>query len=216
LATVAGANTLTELGRSGAVVLTGDILATRELSTTMTGLETRNVMTLLRSIPLDKLTPARLWAEVDSDTRQLAASCLYRPEWDDTGAKAEADAAIASALRFRPTAVRRLPFDKRVGYLARAVRPTETLAAALLRALHLTERSAMLETFLDKIGIAQAGGVIETEDDVDAPDAASIREAATTLRESYPQADVDLYLASLLAMDPDFWNGIAELDRPAG
>jgi len=173
-------------------------------------------MTLLQSIPLDKLTPARLWTEVDADTRLLAASCLYRPEWDDAGAKAEADAAIATALRFRPTAVRRLPVDKRAGYLARAVRPSESLSAALLRALHLTERSAMLEAFLDKIGIAQDGGVIDSEDDLDAPDAASIRVATAELRESYPQADVDLYLASLLAMDPDFWNGIAELDRPTG
>lgn len=169
-------------------------------------------MSVLRNVPLHKLTPARLWVEMDQETRRLAARLIYRPDWDDTGARAEADAAIAAALRFRQQAVRRLPVDKRVDYLTRAVRPGETLAAALLRALHLGERSAMLAAFLDSLGIPQKDGVIEgDDDDLLPPEAEALTRAVATLRESYPDDDVDLYVASLLAMEPDFWEGLSGL-----
>ena len=64
-------------------------------------------MTLDQLTP-ESLTAARLWTAIDADTRRLAASCLYRPDWDEAGSRAEADAAIASTLRYRDTAVRRI------------------------------------------------------------------------------------------------------------
>ena len=66
---------------------------------------------LLDNLALDRLTPSRLWAEMDPQTRRQAASCLYRSDWDDAAGRIEADAAIASAMRFRAEAVRRLPLD---------------------------------------------------------------------------------------------------------
>jgi hypothetical protein len=171
-------------------------------------------MSLLHDVSLDRLTPARLWARIDPATRRLAAACVYRADCKEQGARIEADAAIAGALRFRAAAVQRLPIDKRADYLVRVVRPSETLATALLRALHLTERRAMLGTFLDALGIAQTDGVIESEEELPPPAAEPLGAAIARLRERYPAADVDLYLASLLAMDPDLWAGLAEV--PAG
>ena len=101
-----------------------------------------------------------LWAEMDVETRRLAARCLYASDWDDVAARAEADAAIATALRFRAAAVRRLPLPKRVEYLTRVVRLDDSLATGLLRALHLSERRRMLGAFLDTLGIPQNDGVI--------------------------------------------------------
>jgi hypothetical protein len=171
-------------------------------------------MTPFDSLPLDRLTPSRLWSEIDAETRHLAARCLYDPGWDDAGSRAEADEAIATALRFRPAAVRRLPVDKRVDYVARAVRPDDSLATALLRALHLIRRSEMLGAFLDELGIPQQGGVIDADEQLDRPDRETLTAATAVLRESYPSKDVDLYLAALLSMDSEFWSGLVEAVRP--
>ena len=93
-------------------------------------------MDLLQSLPPDKWTAERLWAELDADTRRLAARALYERGWDDEASRAEADQAIAAALRARPLAVRRLPVGKRADYLVRVVRPDHSLATALLMACH--------------------------------------------------------------------------------
>jgi hypothetical protein len=178
------------------------------------GSDPRALMMLLANRPLELLTPSRLWAEVDTDTRQLAARCLYDPDWDDAGARIEADAAIAAALRFRPTAVRRLPVDKRVHYLTRAVHPDDSLAGALLRALHISCRREILAAFLDALGIPQQDGVIDTEGELEPPETGELLAAAGELRERYPSAHVDLYLAALFTMDPDFWAGLTDVVRP--
>jgi len=171
-------------------------------------------MSPLLDLPLNRLTPSRLWGAIDADTRRLAARCLYDPERDDAGGRAEADAAIASALRFRATAVRRLPVEKRVDYLTRAVHPDDSLATALLRALHLPRRSEMLGVFLDALGIPQQGGVIDTDDELDAPGGEKLVAAVGALRDGFPAEEVDIYLASLLSMEPDFWSSLAEVVRP--
>ncbi len=172
-------------------------------------------MSLLEGLPLDKLTPARLWAELDAETRRAAARCLYDPALDDPGSRAEADLAISAALRFRPLAVRRLPLDKRVDYLSRVVSPGDSLAASLLRALHLAERREMLGLFLDRLGIPHRDGVIDGDHEPAAPDAQALRAAAEALRGRFERAEVDLYLASLLALDPEFWSGVADCLRRA-
>jgi hypothetical protein len=171
-------------------------------------------VTILGQLTLETLTPSRLWAVLDADTRRLAAACLYRPDAEDPGSRALADAAIASTLRFRDAAVRRLPVPKRVDYLTRAVRPDDSLAGALLRALHLGQRNQMLGAFLDRIGIPQREGVIDPDAELEAPDGATLAAAAETLRLGYPADHVELYLASLLALDPVFWKGLADVVRP--
>jgi hypothetical protein len=169
-------------------------------------------MSLFDPLDLEKLSPARLWSALDAETRQSAARCLYGLR-DDPAARAEADAAIAVALHYRPTAVRQLPQEKRVHYLTRVVRPDDALAGSLLRALHLAERKEMLETFLDQLGIRQRDGVIDDEVPTEPPAGKALRPAVALLRERYPAPQVDLYLTTLLAMDREFWNGLADCLR---
>ncbi len=171
-------------------------------------------MVPLHDLSWDNLTPATLWTQVDLQTRRLAARSVYSPEWDDAASRAEANEAIASALRFRKAAVGRLPLEKRIDYLARAVHPDDSLAGTLLRALHLTLRKKMLADFLGALEIPQKHGVIEADGPIDPPNAAKLRAAVTRLFESYPAADVKLYLATLLAMDPDVWGDLAEFAPP--
>ena len=169
----------------------------------------------LHDLPWGSLTPATLWAELDVETRRLAARSVFSPEWDDAASRAEANEAIASALRFRKAAVGRLPLEKRIDYLARAVHPDDSLAGTLLLALHLTLHKKMLADFLGALEIPHKQGVIEADGPIDPPNAAKLGAAVTRLLESYPPADVKLYLASLLAMDPDVWGDLAEIASPA-
>jgi len=170
-------------------------------------------MPILDELPLEKLTPVRLWGTLDPETRTVAARALYDPDWEDVAARMEAEMAIATAVRFRREAVRRMPLEKRVRYLANAVRPEESLAGALLRALHLGARSEMLGRFLDSLGIPQQNGVIESDDGLEPPARPALEQAAASLRESYPAADVELYLATLLAFEPEFWGELVGLLR---
>ncbi len=160
-----------------------------------------------------KLTPGGLWAALDADTRRLAARAVYERGDDDRSAPVEADAAIAAALRFRLVAVRRLPLERRIDYLARVVRPQDPLASLLLRELHLAHRRPLLVAFLDDLSIPHADGVIDGDLDPERhrPDTARLRPAVERLDARFPRPEVDLYLAALVAMDPGFWSPLAGL-----
>jgi hypothetical protein len=161
------------------------------------------------------LTPSRLWAGLDPGTRRLAAESLYGEAWEERSSRAEADRAIAATLHFRDDAVRRLPVDKRIDYLVRAIRPDDSLARSLLMALHLVQRSELLSAFLDALGIPQRGGVIDEKVELGSIEEGRLRAAVDGLRERFPTEQIDLYLASLVALDPDVWNGLTPLIEPA-
>lgn len=168
-------------------------------------------MSILDQLPGDRCTPSRVWALLDADTRRLAAASLYDPALEDLMGRAEADAAIAAALRFRPQAVQRMAVDKRIAHLSARVRPGEGLATALLRALHLGPRKSMLGSFLDALGIAQKDGVIDEDADPAPPTEAALRKALDELRSRLPTEEVDIYVATLIAMDDEFWSGLLEV-----
>ena len=163
----------------------------------------------LASIPIDGLDPSRLWPHVPAEVRKLAAHSLYARDREDPAARQLADAFIARALRFREVAVRKLPLDRRVEYLTRAVRPDDSLASSLLLALHMANRRPMLSAFLDALGVPHDNGAIS-----DAPHLARqpkdrLETAAKRLLAAFPEEDVEIYLASLLAMDPTIWGSLA-------
>src|SRR5262249_40634606 len=101
-------------------------------------------MSLTTSVDLSSCGPSQLWAALPADTRQAAARALYAHDWGNAPTRREADFAIIQGMRFRETAVRQLPIDKRAGYLARSIRPNDSLASSLLLALHLESRRPML------------------------------------------------------------------------
>jgi hypothetical protein len=170
-------------------------------------------MALFEKIAIDDLTPSRLWAELDPDTRRLAASAIYDNPWDDASMPAEANAAICAALRFRPIAVRKLPVTKRVEYLARAVRPDDALASSLLRSLHLAHRRELLAAFLDAVGVPQENGVIDGDTEIELPETERLAQAIAGLRGRFPAEEIELYIACLLAMDPEPWARLADVVR---
>jgi hypothetical protein len=167
-------------------------------------------MALLDRLELRELTPARLWAELDQETRQVAARTVYSDVLDDDASRLEADTAIATTLRFRPVAVRKLPLEKRVGYLMRAVRADDSLASTLLLALHLGQRRPMLQAFLDRLEIDHEDGVIQAEE-FDAPGADELTAAVDEIFETFPGIEAEVYFATLIAMEPESWEGLIEV-----
>ena len=159
----------------------------------------------LREIPIEGLSPAKLWPLLDPAVRSLAAHALYAHEWDEAPTRREADAAVAAAIRAREVSVRKMPVEKRAEYLARAVRPSESLASSLLLALHLEHRRPMLAAFLDAVGIPHEDGLITGDGEIGAIEGPAVARAAHGLFERFPADEVAVYLATLLAMDPDLW-----------
>ncbi len=165
-------------------------------------------MAVLESLPLDGLRPSSVWSALDPDTRRLAGRAVYLRGWDDGSARAEIDAAICDAIRFRPLMVRRMPVDKRVDHLLRSVRPDDDVASTLLLALHMVHRRGMLCVFLDELGIPHEQGLIE--DEPEPPDDARLGETVRRLYEEFSRDEVDVYLATLLASDERVWGGLRD------
>src|SRR5262245_31512288 len=139
-----------------------------------------NLMTPLASrIDLSQCAPAQLWATLDPEVRLAAARALYTHDWGESPTRREADFSIMQGMRFRESAVRQLSIDKRAHYLARSIRPTDSLAGSMLLALHLEHRRSMLGAFLDALEIPHADGLIDEDHDMKPPAAASLLSAAS-------------------------------------
>lgn len=165
-------------------------------------------MPLLEHLPVDQLTPVRLWAELDPGTRTLAAKALFD---GDRELREQANQAIATTLKFRAAGVRKLSVDTRIDYLVRRVRPDDALASSLLMVLHLGCRQALLRSFLDELQIPNEDGLIAADHATGPIATERLEPAVGKLRERFDAADVELYLASLLALDPDVWGGLTGL-----
>ena len=166
---------------------------------------------LASKVDIDRCSPVQLWAALDPEVKLAAARSLYAHDWGGSPTKREADATIMMALRFREQAVRQLPVEKRAQYLAKSVRPGDSLASSLLLALHLEERRPMLVAFLDALGIAHENGLIAEEQEPEPPEEAKLAAAAKELNAKFPAADVELYLAALYVLDRETWKGVRPL-----
>jgi len=160
-------------------------------------------------VDLAQCAPSQLWAALDPETKLLAARSLYTHDWGNTPTRREADAAIMMGMRFRESAVRQLPVDKRAHYLARSVRPNDSLAGSLLLALHLEQRRPMLGAFLDALGIPHVDGLIAEDHSPTPPGDKALVKASETLHSSFPPEQVEAYLASLYVLDRETWGGLA-------
>jgi hypothetical protein len=157
--------------------------------------------------------PSQLWAALEPDVRLLAARSLYAHDWGRATTRREADFAIMQGMHFRETAVRQLPVDKRAAYLARSIRPNDSLASSLLLAFHLEHKRPILAAFMEALDIPHNDGLIAEDHDVKPPSKTALAKAAKTLRAKFPEADVDLYLASLFVLDRDTWAGLESVLR---
>lgn len=152
------------------------------------------------------MPPSQLWKDLPAEKRLAAATAFWRDE-QGLDQQVEAVVMLSRRLNFRAKALHALPIDRRARHLAQAPGVSDTIASRALVAYHFTAERPLMAAFLDALGIAHEDGLI-TAEEVAAPDAARLRAAAEKVRGAFPADAVELYLRTLVALDPDTWAGI--------
>ena len=142
--------------------------------------------------------------------RRLEAARAFWEDEQSGEQQAEAIIAIAQRLKFRPKSAASLSLEKRARYLATLPTTSDLVASRLLVSYHLSSQRPMMGRFLDLIGIAHDNGLI-TADEVGRPERRRLEEAAKSLRQEFPEKDVELYFSTLVAQDPDTWGDLQPL-----
>ena len=152
-------------------------------------------------MPLDKRTLAALafWNDEDSPDIEMQ--------------HVEAMASLARRLNFRAKSIQTMTVDRRAKHLAQMGDVSEAIASRALIAYHFADQRAVMSAFLDALGIAHENGLIK-EEDIAKPDKAKVEAAVTAVKATHDADDVDLYLRTLAALDPDTWAVLDEVIPP--
>jgi len=153
--------------------------------------------------------PSVLWKSLTPERKQQAAEAFWRDE-NAAVEQAEAIAAIAMRIKFRVKSAQALPIEKKARHLVALGNVSEMIAARLLVAFHLAHQRPMMASFLDALGIAHEDGLNASEE-LDAPPADKLADAARSLTTSFPAEDVALYLSTLVWQDPETWGALTEV-----
>jgi hypothetical protein len=146
---------------------------------------------------------------MSAEQRLAAADAFWREDQADIQMQhVDAIVSIARRLNFRAKSVQALPVERRAKLLAQMSDVSDAVATRALISYHFTAKRDLMAAFLDALGIAHENGVI-SEEAVAAPPRAKLVEAIGRVRQTFPPADVDLYLRTLATLDGDTW---AEVD----
>jgi len=144
-----------------------------------------------------------------SPEKRLAAANAFWTDEHGHEQQVEVIVTLARKMNFRPKSVPALPLERRAKLLA-GMDVSDTVASRALIAFHLAAERPMMGAFLDALGIEHDNGLI-TAEEVPAPDKAKLAQGVQTLRSSFPEDAVRLYLHTLLLLDGDTWADLAEL-----
>jgi hypothetical protein len=144
------------------------------------------------------------------DKRVLAAEAFWQDEEDGAAAQhVEAIVTLAQRMKFRPKSVQALPLERRASHLAAQGDVSDAIATRALIAYHFAHARPLMSAFLDGVGLAHEGGLITDEPKTPAPD--RLRAGVDAVRQAFAREDVDLYLRTLMVLDPVTWGALAEL-----
>lgn len=157
----------------------------------------------------DGPTVDQIWSALLPIERQDALKFYLATDKANRMSLVAVAASLPALKAFRKQTILQMPDAKVIDIVAKANKLTPGILHDVLLALHLTGRTAMLESFLDLLGIPHAKGVINDSDGVGpALKGEKLSAAVTKLKEKYPLRDVQIYLLTLLAMDSESWGGV--------
>jgi len=148
-------------------------------------------------------SPLRLWKSLPRPDREEAAKAFWSHPPEHAGAEAARE--IMNLLRVRPQAFHKIPLASRVRALAGLAHPPESVADALVLALHLDSRRQLLVDFLDALGVEHQDGMIDEETEVPAPTLEAVRAAAPPLVARHSADAVRVYWNALWMQDRERW-----------
>jgi hypothetical protein len=151
----------------------------------------------------------RLWRALSREARLAAARGFWERPTEEAAVAAAQE--IVKILRVRPQAFHKVPLEQRVRAVAGLAAPPDALAEALLISLHVDARQPLLVAFLDAIGVAHEEGLIDDEEDFEAPGADAVRAALPALLASFPAEQIRVYWNALWLQDPGRWAALAEI-----
>jgi hypothetical protein len=151
------------------------------------------------------------------ETRLEAATAFWSDDEspDIQLQQSEAIVAIARKMNFRPRSVQAMPADRLAKGLARLSEVSDSIATRALIAFHFDARRELMGAFLDALGIEHDQGTITDDEGVSAPSHESLTAAIEKVRESFPEADVTLYMRTLSALDAETWGNLDGLIDPS-
>jgi hypothetical protein len=129
---------------------------------------------------------------------------------------AQALAVASAAMRARPRYLASRPLEKQAEAARRAFARVSSVDAAeqILATYFLECRTALLEEWLDALGLAHEKGVLE-DDDPKAPDAGTLQEAVARFRKGDDAEERELLLRAFAAQSAIDWPDLDALLEPA-
>jgi hypothetical protein len=155
-------------------------------------------------------TSTRVWKRLAREERLAAARAFFQePPAEIVGS---ALGVLVKTRHLRPQVARRMPPEEQASLLASVLEPGEIVASALLVALHLSSRRALLSAFLDAAGLPHDNGILKDEPGVtdDAVPEDKVRTGVAALS-AFPGHEVETYLNTLWLQDPDRWKAVEAL-----
>jgi hypothetical protein len=156
-----------------------------------------------------------IWNLMGEEKRLAAAKSFWESE-EQKPAQKQVEQLLAQRLHARPVFVKRLPAEKKAGYLARDMATLPYLWDAVMISYHFAHHRQMLTDFLNALGIPNENGHYEAGDNIQPPSAETVESAVNTLLEKYGRTDVLVYLGAAVIQDPVFWANLKPIvDRMA-
>ena len=147
----------------------------------------------------------RIW-NLMGEQRRLAAAKSFWENTEQKAAQRQIEQALAQRLHARPVFIKKLPAEKKAGYLARDMATMPYLWDAVMVTYHFAAHRQMLKDFLDALGIPNDNGHYDADTNAVLPPTVEALEAAVkALLEKYDRTDVLVYLGAAVLQDDQFW-----------
>ncbi len=155
-------------------------------------------------------TAKQVWGALSRERRETAALSIWEDDQLNRASRMAALIPWLTARGMRMEFLEKLPRARRAAMMADGGMPEETAMQALM-SYHLRHQRPLLGRLLDELQIPHENGLIKEGHTPEPPAEDALRAALEKIRADYPAEDVDAYVRTLTATDPETWANLAPL-----